>query len=210
METKKLLETAGPGVAEALAKVDPAQVDAAAEALAKANRVFAAGWGRAGNVGRILGMDMSQLGKIVYCVGDNSTPSIHAGDVLAICSGSGNTKTMALIAQQAKEYGATVILISGNADSTIGKIADINVVVPRRTDVPDLSQYRPKEPMGNKGLGIRVEYPLPPEVREQMPLSKMYSFYHIAFMLNEVIQQKVMEKLGGKYEDIMFYHNNLE
>ncbi|MBQ5956925.1 MAG: hypothetical protein IJL46_05065 [Clostridia bacterium] len=48
--------------------------------------MFTAGWGRAGNVVRILGMNLSQMGKQVYCVGDNSTPSIQKDDILIINS----------------------------------------------------------------------------------------------------------------------------
>ena len=69
MDTKQILIQAGNHVAEGLSKIDPAQVDAMAKGIAKANRVFVSGWGRAGNVAGILGMDMSQVGKLVYRVG---------------------------------------------------------------------------------------------------------------------------------------------
>ena len=48
MDTKQILTQAGNHVAEVLSKIDPAQVDAMAKAIAKANRVFVSGWGRAG------------------------------------------------------------------------------------------------------------------------------------------------------------------
>lgn len=54
------------------------------------------------------GMDMSQIGKVVFRVGDNNTPSIHEGDILLVMSGSGNTKTISIIAQEAKDFGAEV------------------------------------------------------------------------------------------------------
>lgn len=156
LDITKLLACAGNNVAETLNKVDPAQIEEIASAIAESKRVFTAGWGRAGNVVRILGMDMSQIGMLVYCVGDNGTPSIHPGDILLINSGSGNTKTIAVIAQQAKEQGAKVALISGAApeDSIIGKIADINVTVPRLKK----NDFRPpvNKNVKNKGLGERV------------------------------------------------------
>ena len=61
MDTKQILIQAGSHVAEGLSKIDPAQVDAMAKGIAKAKRVFVTGWGRAGNVAGILGMDMSQI-----------------------------------------------------------------------------------------------------------------------------------------------------
>ena len=198
LDITKLLACAGNNVAETLNKVDPAQIEEIASAIAESKRVFTAGWGRAGNVVSILGMDMSQIGMLVYCVGDNGTPSIHPGDILLINSGSGNTKTIAVIAQQAKEQGAKVALISGAApeDSIIGKIADINVTVPRLKK--------------NKGLGERVDWGLTAEQREEMAYDDVTGYYESAFALNEVIRKVVMEKIGAKTEDIMYYHNNLE
>ncbi|PWL49293.1 MAG: hypothetical protein DBY39_01315 [Clostridiales bacterium] len=210
LDITKLLACAGNNVAETLNKVDPAQIEEIASAIAESKRVFTAGWGRAGNVVRILGMDMSQIGMLVYCVGDNGTPSIHPGDILLINSGSGNTKTIAVIAQQAKEQGAKVALISGAApeDSIIGKIADINVTVPRLKK----NDFRPpvNKNVKNKGLGERVDWGLTAEQREEMAYDDVTGYYESAFALNEVIRKVVMEKIGAKTEDIMYYHNNLE
>ena len=210
LDIKKLLDCAGKNVAETLNKVDPAQIEEIATAIAESKRVFTAGWGRAGNVVRILGLDMSQIGMLVYCVGDNGTPSIHPGDILLINSGSGNTKTIAVIAEQAKEQGAKVALISGAApeDSIIGKIADINVTVPRLKK----NNFRPpvSKDVKNKGLGERVDWGLTAEQREEMAYDDVTGYYESAFALNEVIRKAVMEKTGAKTEDIMYYHNNLE
>ena len=210
LDITKLLACAGNNVAETLSKVDPAQIEEIASAIAESKRVFTAGWGRAGNIVRILGMDMSQIGMLVYCVGDNGTPSIHPGDILLINSGSGNTKTIAVIAQQAKEQGAKVALISGAApeDSIIGKIADINVTVPRLKK----NDFRPpvNKNVKNKGLGERVDWGLTAEQREEMAYDDVTGYYESAFALNEVIRKVVMEKIGAKTEDIMYYHNNLE
>lgn len=210
LDIKKLLDCAGKNVAETLNKVDPAQIEEIATAIAESKRVFTAGWGRAGNIVRILGMDMSQIGMLVYCVGDNGTPSIHPGDILLINSGSGNTKTIAVIAEQAKEQGAKVALISGAApeDSIIGKIADINVTVPRLKK----NNFRPpvSKNVKNKGLGERVDWGLTAEQREEMAYDDVTGYYESAFALNEVIRKAVMEKTGAKTEDIMYYHNNLE
>ena len=210
LDITKLLACAGNNVAETLSKVDPAQIEEIASAIAESKRVFTAGWGRAGNIVRILGMDMSQIGMLVYCVGDNGTPSIHPGDILLIHSGSGNTKTIAVIAQQAKEQGAKVALISGAApeDSVMGKIADINVTVPRLKK----NDFRPpvNKNVKNKGLGERMDWGLTDEQREQMAYDDVTGYYESAFALNEVIRKVVMEKIGAKTEDIMYYHNNLE
>ncbi len=213
LDMKKLLDCAGKNIAEILNSVDVDQIEAIAQEIAKAKRVYTAGWGRAGNIIRILGMNMSQIGMLVYCVGDNGTPSIHPGDVLLINSGSGNTKTIAVIAQQAKEQGARVCLISGSdpTQSKIGQIADVNVVVPR---LPNRLSFEIKRPdtskAVNKGLGMRVDWGLTPEQREELAYSNVTGYYEASFALNEVIRKRVMELIGAKDEDPMYYHNNLE
>lgn len=213
MDTKQILIQAGNHVAEGLSKIDPAQVDAMAKGIAKANRVFVSGWGRAGNVAGILGMDMSQVGKLVYRVGDNNTPSIHEGDILLVMSGSGNTKTISIIAEEAKAFGAEVGLISTSAESIIGEIADYNIVIPK-VDTPMnriMDKKRPQRDPKFKGTaGTREVWDLTDEERAQMTLEQMEVTYQIAFVLNEVIQHKVMEEIGETVECVHYYHNSLE
>ena len=79
--------------AEMLANIDQAQLDTMAQAIMDAKRVYIAGWGRAGNCIKILAMDCSQMGMEAHICGDNTTPSIHEGDILIIGSGSGNTNS---------------------------------------------------------------------------------------------------------------------
>lgn len=213
MDTKQILTQAGNHVAEALSKIDPAQVDALAKAIAKANRVFVSGWGRAGNVAGILGMDMSQIGKVVFRVGDNNTPSIHEGDILLVVSGSGNTKTISIIAKEAKDFGATVGLISTSEQSIIGEIADYNIVIPRiETPMAKIMKDKrpPRDPKFKGTAGTRETYDLTAEEREAITLDQMELTYQTAFILNEVLQHKVMEELGETFEAIHYYHNSLE
>ena len=213
MDTKQILIQAGSHVAEGLSKIDPAQVDAMAKGIAKAKRVFVTGWGRACNVAGILGMDMSQIGKLVYRVGDNNTPSIHEGDILLVVSGSGNTKTISIIAKEAKDFGAEVGLISTSEQSIIGEIADYNVVIPK-VDTPMnriMDKKRPqRDPKFKSTAGTRETWDLTAEEREQMTLDQMEITYQIAFVLNEVLQQKVMEEIGETFEAVHYYHNSLE
>ena len=213
MDTKQILTQAGNHVAEVLSKIDPAQVDALAKAIAKANRVFVSGWGRAGNVAGILGMDMSQIGKVVFRVGDNNTPSIHEGDILLVVSGSGNTKTISIIAKEAKDFGATVGLISTSEQSIIGEIADYNIVIPRiETPMTKIMKDKrpPRDPKFKSTAGTRETYDLTAEEREAITLDQMELTYQAAFILNEVLQQKVMEELGETFEAVHYYHNSLE
>lgn len=213
MDTKQILIQAGNHVAEVLSKIDPAQIDAMAKGIAKAKRVFVSGWGRAGNVAGILGMDMSQIGKVVFRVGDNNTPSIHEGDILLVMSGSGNTKTISIIAQEAKDFGAEVGLISTSAQSIIGEIADYNIVIPRIETPMNkiMAAKRPaRDPKFKSTAGTRETYDLTPEERDAITLDQVELTYQAAFVLNEILQHKVMEEIGETYEAIHYYHNSLE
>ena len=126
--------------AQMLANIDQAQLDALTNAINEANRIYVAGWGRAGNCVKILGMDCSQMGMTAFICGDNTTPSIHEGDILVIGSGGGETKTMAILAEQAKQHGAKLGLITKNADSTIGKLADYVVEIKSLPTNPGVSE----------------------------------------------------------------------
>ena len=169
--------------AKVLTGIDQAEIDALAEALLAAKRVYVAGWGRAGNVIKLLSMDCSQLGLKTHIVGDNSTPSIHEGDILVIGSGSGETDTMKILAEQAKEHGAKLALISGHPESYIGKLADYNIKVAR--------------------IGANT-----PEEKASIAITR--SYYQVVVMLNDCIMTQMMEKLGIQFEDVMNNHNNLE
>lgn len=165
---------------EMFAAIDQAQLDALTNALVAAKRIFVAGWGRAGNCVKILSMDCSQIGLTTYIVGDNSTPAIQPDDILVIGSGSGETKTMAILANQCKKHGATLGLISGNADSTIGKLADYNVVIPAK-------KWDPAAPPASGG-----------------------SLYHVMVMTVDILRVYMAEALGVTNQNIHNNHNNLE
>lgn len=173
-------ETMAKQDSEMFLAVDQAQLDALADAIVKAKRIFVAGWGRAGNVVKILGMNCSQIGLTSFNVGDNTTPSIHEGDLLVIGSGSGETKTMAIIAKQAKEHGAKLGSITHSADSTITKLSDYPVTVKMA------------------------------EIAEGTPAKAHGSFYHVMLLLVDVIIAYVAEEIGVGFKEIHYNHNNLE
>ena len=58
--------------------------------------------------------------------------------------------------------------------------------------------------------GTRETYDLTAEEREAITLDQMELTYQAAFILNEVLQQKVMEELGETFEAVHYYHNSLE
>ncbi len=103
-----------------------------------ARRIYVMGAGRSGLVAKGFAMRLMHLGFQSYVVGETITPALQKGDVIVIFSGSGRTKTVADIAETGKEIGAHICLITSNADSRIGKIADCKVIIEnQRDDVKD-------------------------------------------------------------------------
>ncbi|WP_341326876.1 6-phospho-3-hexuloisomerase [Methylotuvimicrobium sp. KM2] len=92
--------------------------------LDQAKRVFVSGAGRSGLIGRFFAMRLMHSGYDVSVVGEIVTPSIKAGDLLVIISGSGETEQLIAFTKKAKEIGAKILLISAKSDSTIGDLAD--------------------------------------------------------------------------------------
>ncbi|MEE9302781.1 MAG: 6-phospho-3-hexuloisomerase [Thiotrichaceae bacterium] len=92
--------------------------------LDKARRIFISGAGRSKLVGNFFAMRLVHSGYDVSVVGEVVTPSIQAGDLLIIISGSGETEQLVAFTNSAKKIGADIMLISSKGNSTIGDLAD--------------------------------------------------------------------------------------
>jgi len=104
---------------------------AQAEALMEAaTRIFVAGAGRSGLCMRALGMRLMHLGQTVYVVGETTTPSIAATDLLIIASGSGRTVSLLAIAEQARRHNAKILLFTTDVTSPMAELADHLVLIP--------------------------------------------------------------------------------
>ncbi|WAR45277.1 6-phospho-3-hexuloisomerase [Methylomonas rapida] len=101
------------------------------ELLDQAKRIFVSGAGRSGLIGRFFAMRLMHSGYDVSVVGEIVTPSIKAGDLLIIISGSGETEQLIAFTKKAKEIGAKICLISAKDDSTIGDMADVTLQIGR-------------------------------------------------------------------------------
>ena len=93
--------------------------------LDDASRIFVAGAGRSALVARFFAMRLMHGGYDVYVVGEIVTPSLRAGDLLIVISGSGETETMIAFTKRARELNAKIALISAKTSSTIGDMADL-------------------------------------------------------------------------------------
>ena len=107
-----------------LSQVDNTEYERFANDVIGADRIFTAGKGRSGFVANSFAMRLNQLGKNAYVVGESTTPSIKEHDLFIIISGSGSTEHLRLLAEKAQSVGAKIVLLTTNADSPIGNLAE--------------------------------------------------------------------------------------
>lgn len=119
--------------------------------LLRAKRIYVMGAGRSGLVAKAFAMRLMHLGFQAFVVGETITPSLSKGDIMVIFSGSGRTKTVADIAETAKEIGAKICLITSDANSRIGKISDCVVIIEHHRDAvtDDAVEFEIRQMMGD-------------------------------------------------------------
>lgn len=115
------------------AKVDRAAVSALVDRLVEAPRVFVAGEGRSGLMGKAFAMRLMHLGLTVYAVGETITPSVGAGDLVVAISGSGTTGGTVRVAQGAVTAGASVHAVTTDPGSPLAEAAADVLVLPAAT-----------------------------------------------------------------------------
>ncbi|KAB2330367.1 MULTISPECIES: 6-phospho-3-hexuloisomerase [Bacillaceae] len=129
--------------------ISESEADALVEQILKAKKVFVAGAGRSGFMGKSFVMRMMHMGIDAYIVGETVTANLEKDDLLIIGSGSGETKTLVAIAEKAKSIGGTIAAITISPNSTIGELADIVVKLPGVTKDQSEGDYKTIQPMGS-------------------------------------------------------------
>lgn len=133
-----------------IARVSAVEVEKLAEAIMRTRRLFLAGRGRSGMIMSAFAIRLTHLDIHCHVVGESTTPSFGAGDLLLVGSGSGETVTAALIARTAKQAGGTVAVITSRPESTLGGIADLRVTVPAPVrEQADVEPVDTTQPMGS-------------------------------------------------------------
>lgn len=116
-----------------LRRVEQAPVDRAVRAICRSRRIVTLGAGRVGLATRGFAMRLSHLGLSAFALGDMGVPSVASGDLVLVASGSGETPTIACLAEIAKRAGATVVVVTANPASRLGRLADHVITIPAPT-----------------------------------------------------------------------------
>ena len=133
---KKTAENITKHALNVIDQIDEEQVDKMIDSILNAESIFIVGSGRSELMGKAFAMRLMHLGFDVHVVGDVTTPAIKETDCLIAISGSGETKAVTMAAGTAKETGATVVGITANTSSTLGKRIDIAVNIESKTKEP--------------------------------------------------------------------------
>ena len=103
------------------------------EKILNAEQVFFVGVGRVFLSLQSFAKRLAHLGIDAHLVGEITEPAITDKDLLIAASGSGETLFPKEIAKKAKSFGAQVVMIGSNKESSLAKTADYLVRVPTNT-----------------------------------------------------------------------------
>jgi len=113
--------------------------------IVNGQRIVTCGAGRVGYAIKGFCMRLGHMGYAAHHIGDTTVPRIDEDDVFVVASGSGETKTIVDLTQIAKNSGVTVLSITGNPDSTIAKIADLNITIKAPNKIN--TEFKSQQPM---------------------------------------------------------------
>lgn len=117
-------------VVDQLREASAGTLDAAAESLQRAERVFVLGAGRSGLALKMTAMRLMHLGLDVHVVGEVTAPAIARGDVLLVASGSGTTGAIVRAAETAAATGVGIVALTTDDGSPLARLAEVTVVIP--------------------------------------------------------------------------------
>jgi 6-phospho 3-hexuloisomerase len=170
------------------------EVEALIDAILSSKKVFVYGAGRSGLVAKAFAMRLMHLGINVYVVGEIITPAIEREDLLLTISGSGETTSVVNAAKIAKNVGAKVALITTYPNSSLGRLADIVVVVKGRTKLRGEKDFVMRQIKGE-------HYPL-------APLGTLFEIAVLIFL--DALIVELMVRLGKTEDEMRTRHATIE
>ena len=122
-----------------LGAVREEEVERFAELLFLARSVFFVGVGRVLLSLEAMAKRLHHIGVDTHVVGDIAEPAITSDDLLVVGSGSGESVVPVAIAKVAKRYGAKVVHLGSNPQSSLAPLTDLLVRIPVKTklNLPD-------------------------------------------------------------------------
>lgn len=155
------------------------------EYLDGANRIFFVGVGRVMLSLKAFAKRLAHLGYDTHIVGEITEPAITEKDLLIVGSGSGESLFPKMIAEKAKSFGAKVVMLGSNRQSSIAKIADFMLRVPTNTK-----------------LG------LDDEIKSQQIMTSLFEQFLLLY--GDIVAKIIVDKKNVDMASLWEYHANLE
>ncbi|MYL35807.1 SIS domain-containing protein [Pontibacillus yanchengensis] len=168
-----------------LSNINDNDVEQLLEKINKADKVFFVGVGRVLLSLKSIAKRLAHLGVNTYVVGQTTEPAITENDLLIVGSGSGETAFPLIIAQKAKQYGASVAHIGSNPNSSMSEYADVSVRIPASSKIDT-----------------------PEEVHSVQPMKSL--FEQSLLLLGDTIALMMVKERNIEIESLWEYHANLE
>ena len=149
MKTTQYLAEVVQELSQTVHLISDSEAEKLVNQILESKKIFVAGAGRSGLMGKSFVMRMMHMGIDAYVVGETVTANLEKDDLLIIGSGSGETKTLVAIAEKAKSLGGKVAAVTISPESTIGELADIIVKLPVVTKDQSKGDYKTIQPMGS-------------------------------------------------------------
>ncbi|MDR1306615.1 MAG: 6-phospho-3-hexuloisomerase [Treponema sp.] len=172
-------------LSESLHSIDDRRAEALADEIMSAKNIFITGSGRSGLGARGFAMRLMHMGFSVYVAGETVTPALHAGDLLIVCSGSGETPGSVIMAQKAKQLGGKVALVTITSGSAIGRLAGLELFIQAPT------------PKLDKSLSVSIQ-----------PMASL--FEQCVLLVLDMVILKLMKRKKILSAEMMKNHANLE
>ncbi|QMV44766.1 6-phospho-3-hexuloisomerase [Cohnella cholangitidis] len=134
---------------QSVSLISVAEADRLIALIGQSRKIFLAGAGRSGLMGKAFAMRLMHLGIATYVVGETITPAIAEGDLLIIGSGSGETKSLVSMAHKARSVGAALAVVTIHPESTLGSLADVAVKLPGTPKDKTEAEYGTIQPMAS-------------------------------------------------------------
>lgn len=172
-------------VHQAMASIDPAQVEAFVDVLLDAEQVFVVGIGRVMLSLQALAKRLNHIGINTFRVGGINEPAITERDLLVVGSASGESAIPVAIAQVAKKYNAKILHIGSNPRSSIAPITDVFVRIP-----------------------VKTKLGLPGELPSQQIMTSL--FEQCLYVLGDAVVLMIATRRNLDLDSLYRFHANLE
>ncbi|WP_163527634.1 6-phospho-3-hexuloisomerase [Halobacillus ihumii] len=147
---KQTIHTVAYEISQVLANISEDQAIQLSRSLMRAKRIFVAGEGRSGLMGKAFAMRLMHAGYHVYVTGETITPNIQDNDLLLAISGSGSTDSICQFAKKAKEQGAKVTAVTTDVNSNLADMSDEMLIIPAATKKRREEEPATIQPLGNQ------------------------------------------------------------